>query len=152
MSNCSGTQGAGKQGRRRPYSSLRDCAQGLRSRASYCWWFKYIKKCSITNLVSFQRVISFLYDRLYRPKNNIKPKKFGLLKKITGRILWAHENWDTVKPIIEKRRLEHGEHLLTAYQRVTKEMFLALGERRKLWATKASQLKAGTASIETKAR
>ena len=106
----------------------------------------------MTNFYSAQRVISYLYDRLYRPKNNIKPKKFGLMKKITGRILWAHENWDTVKPIIEKRRIEHREHLLTAYQRVTKEMFLALGDDRKVWITKARQLKAGTASIQTKAR
>lgn len=74
------------------------------------------------------------------------------MKKISGRIIWAHENWETLKPIIEKRRLEHREHLLTAYQRVTKVMFAALGERRKVWIAKASQLKAGTASIETRAR
>ena len=99
-----------------------------------------------------QRVISFLYDRLYRPKNNIKPKKFGLAKKITGKVLWAHANWESVKPLIERRRLERNEHFLTAYHHVTKEMFLALGDDRKVWITKARQLKAGTASIQTKAR
>ena len=31
-------------------------------------------------------------------------------------------------------------------------MFLELGEDRKVWITKAKQLKAGTASIQTKAR
>ena len=79
-------------------------------------------------------------------------RRLGLHLNSTGKVLWAHENWDTLKPLIEKRRLEKGEHLLTAYHRVTKEMFLALGERRKVWITKAKQLKSGTASIETRAQ
>ena len=106
--------------------------------------------CSLLN--DHQRVISFLYDRLYRPKNNIRPKKFGIIKKITGRILWANANWELLKPLIDARRLEAREHLLTAYHRVTKQRFNALGDDRLVWNTKAKQLKAGTASLQTKAR
>ena len=93
-----------------------------------------------------------MYDRLYRPKNNIKPKKFGIIKKISGRILWANAHWDTVKPLIDARRLEAREHLLTAYHNVTKRLFNALGDQRETWNTKAKQLRAGTASLNTKAR
>ncbi|KAK7680731.1 hypothetical protein QCA50_016039 [Cerrena zonata] len=98
-----------------------------------------------------KRVINWLYDRLAR-SNNVNIDRYGFLKKLVGRTLWAERNWSKIKPNVEAHMKKKNVHFLTAYNAVTREAFLGLPKREVIrWNADARRINDGNATEEYQA-
>ncbi|KAK7676855.1 hypothetical protein QCA50_020191 [Cerrena zonata] len=114
------------------------------------------RECSITGHDECTKlrktVISYMYDRLVRDTSHLKPERYGFLKKVSARKLWARSCWDSIKEDVDAYAKKKKMHRLTAYHAVTKAMFAGLeDDERKAWAAEAKLMNQGTGSKETKA-
>lgn len=112
-------------------------------------------KCSIASFIKLsllQAVQSFLYDRFGREDSILRVERYGFLKTVYGRKLWARSEWGTLLPLIHARMRISNEHFLTAYHAITKPKFNALPEvERKVWDEEAKAMNEGNGTEESKA-
>ena len=79
-------------------------------------------------------------------------ERYGFLKTVYGRKLWARSEWGTLLPLIHARMRISNEHFLTAYHAITKPKFNALPEvERKVWDEEAKAMNEGNGTEESKA-
>ena len=93
-----------------------------------------------------------MYERFGRDGTNVRVERYGFMKTVYGRKLWARSVWDTLLPLIHARMKLSHEHFLTSYHAVTKPQFNALPEvEKKLWDDEAKAMNEGNGSEESKA-
>ncbi|KAK7692301.1 hypothetical protein QCA50_003926 [Cerrena zonata] len=114
------------------------------------------RECTITSKDECSKlrksVIAYLYDRLIRDDSHIKPERYGFLKKVTGRTLWARSRWEDLKPLIQAYKDTKNKHSLTAYNAITKEGWKNLAKvERDVWIEEAKVMNEGRGSEESKA-
>lgn len=99
-----------------------------------------------------QAVQTFLYERFGREDSHLHVERYGFLKTVYGRKLWARSEWGTLLPLIHARMRLSNEHFLTAYHAITKPKFNALPEvERKIWDDEAKAMNEGNGTEESKA-
>ena len=106
----------------------------------------------ISNFLTFQAVQAFLYERFGREDSHLRIERYGFLKTVYGRKLWARSEWGTLLPLIHARMRISNEHFLTAYHAVTKPKYNALPEvERQIWDEEAKTMNEGNGTDESKA-